>query len=49
MKGGYLIGVDCGTSSIRAGVFDLNGKMIAMSSQLLELKTPRAGWAEHDV
>jgi FGGY-family pentulose kinase len=49
MNDGYLIGVDCGTSSIRAGVFDLNGKMIAGSSQPLELKIPRVGWAEQDV
>jgi ribulose kinase len=49
MNDGYLVGVDCGTSSIRAGIFDLNGKMIAWSSQPLELKTPCVGWAEQDV
>jgi sugar (pentulose or hexulose) kinase len=37
MNDGYLVGVDCGTSSIRAGIFDLNGKMIAWSSQSLIL------------
>ncbi len=44
----YLIGIDCGTSSIRAGIFDLQGRMIAQSEYGFDLNIPRVGWAEQD-
>ena len=44
----YLLGIDIGTQSSRAALIDLEGKVVASSSQELELQTPRAGWAEQD-
>lgn len=42
----YVIGVDGGTESIRAGVFDTNGKALAFASSPYSTRFPRAGWAE---
>ena len=36
-KGSYLIGVDVGTGSARAGLFDLAGEMLAMARQDIRL------------
>ena len=44
--GPYLIGVDYGTESCRAGIFDLNGYPLAAQSTVYKLTHPRPGWAE---
>jgi FGGY-family pentulose kinase len=44
--GQYVIGVDYGTESCRAGVFDLDGRLLAAKSTAYRLTHPRPGWAE---
>ncbi len=46
--GPYLIGVDYGTESVRAGIFGLDGYPIAAQSTTYKLTHPRPGWAEQD-
>lgn len=42
----YTIGVDVGTSSARAGLFDLQGKRMAMAVEPIQIHTPQAEYAE---
>ncbi|OMQ21020.1 FGGY-family carbohydrate kinase [Serratia oryzae] len=42
----YFIGVDVGTGSARAGVFDLNGRMVGQASRAIELYRPKADFVE---
>ena len=42
----YVIGVDAGTESMRAGVFDLTGTVIAEGVTPIATRFPQAGWAE---
>ena len=44
----YLIGVDGGTESLRAAVFDLKGHPLAFASTAYETRFPHPGWAEQD-
>ena len=44
----YLIGVDGGTESLRAGVFDLQGRPLAFASTAYETRFPNPGWAEQE-
>lgn len=45
----YLIAVDAGTTSIRAGVYDLKaGKFIHRASQETTQSFPQSGWVEQD-
>ncbi|MEQ8967825.1 MAG: FGGY-family carbohydrate kinase [Azospirillaceae bacterium] len=44
----YVIGVDGGTESLRAGVFDLAGNPLAFASARYPTEFPRAAWAEQD-
>ena len=44
----YLLGIDGGTESLRAGIFDLNGTLIASASTAYETRFPNPGWAEQD-
>jgi sugar (pentulose or hexulose) kinase len=46
--GPYLLGIDCGTESCRAGVFDVNGRCLAVEATTYALTYPRSGWAEQD-
>ncbi|WP_374443856.1 ribulokinase [Stella sp.] len=48
MGGPYVIGVDGGTESLRAAVFDLAGRPLAMASAAYPTHFPRPGWAEQD-
>ena len=41
-----LLGIDMGTSSVKAGLFDLKGEPIAFADATYPLYTPRSGWAE---
>jgi ribulokinase len=43
-----LIGIDCGTTRLRCGVFDLKGKRITEADYQFKLKVPKVGWAEQD-
>ncbi|MGP0857506.1 FGGY-family carbohydrate kinase [Serratia sp. CY84636] len=42
----YFIGVDVGTGSARAGVFDLNGHMVGQASRAIDLYRPKADFVE---
>ncbi|MDX5629938.1 MULTISPECIES: FGGY-family carbohydrate kinase [unclassified Brenneria] len=42
----YFIGVDVGTGSARAGVFDLNGRMVGQASREIELYRPKMDFVE---
>ncbi len=44
----YVIGVDGGTESIRAGVFDLSGKPLAFASTPYKTNFPHPAWAEQN-
>ncbi len=45
-KKDYVLGIDMGTSSVKAGLFDLKGKPVAFSDETYPLYTPKSGWAE---
>ena len=42
----YVVGVDVGTGSVRAGLFDLHGRRQAIASAPIRMWQPHAGWAE---
>ncbi len=46
--GPYLLGIDFGTESCRAGVFDTAGHCVAVEATSYALEHPRPGWAEQD-
>ena len=48
VSGLYFIGIDGGTESVRAGVFDQEGTPVGFASRTYSLKHPRPGWAEQD-
>ncbi len=48
MAGQYFIGIDGGTESIRAGVFDLTGTPLAFAATPYETDFPKPGWAEQN-
>jgi xylulokinase len=43
-----LMGVDLGTSSAKAVIVDLEGRLLALAQQEYALETPHPGWAEQD-
>lgn len=43
-----ILGIDIGTSSAKAILFDLDGKEVTSASQSYPLSTPQAGWVEQD-
>ncbi|NNG05744.1 MAG: carbohydrate kinase [Inquilinus sp.] len=48
MEGPYLLGVDGGTESLRAGLFDTAGSPIGFASAAYPTHFPHPGWAEQD-
>jgi FGGY-family pentulose kinase len=46
--GPYLLGIDFGTESCRAGIFDTDGRLLASEATTHKLTHPRPGWAEQD-
>lgn len=42
----YVVGIDGGTESIRAGVFDLEGNGLAFASSAYTTNFPQPAWAE---
>lgn len=43
-----LLALDQGSSSSRAVLFDLKGKIVALAQRPVRTRRPKAGWAEHD-
>jgi D-xylulose kinase len=43
-----LLGIDAGTTSVKSGLFNANGKCLAVARQEYQLSTPHASWAELD-
>lgn len=43
-----ILGIDVGTSSTKAILFDLDGKEVTSAGQSYPLLTPQPGWAEQD-
>lgn len=46
---GYLLGLDNGSTAIKAGVFDFEGREVATAVGGAEVSTPRPGWYERDM
>ncbi len=43
-----LLGIDAGTTSVKSGLFNADGKCIAVARREYQLSTPRTNWAELD-
>lgn len=44
----YVLGIDGGTESIRAGLFDLEGTLVAARQKAYKTNFPQSGWAEQN-
>jgi FGGY-family pentulose kinase len=47
-SGPCVLGIDCGTQSLRAALFDLKGNMLASDSQEYPIRYPEVSWAEQN-
>ena len=47
-SGPFVMSIDGGTESLRVGVFDLQGRLLATAAQTYGTSFPRPGWAEQD-
>jgi len=45
----YLLGIDAGTSVIKAALFDVNGKELAVAQRPTRVLMPQSGWSETDM
>ena len=48
MAGPLLVGIDAGTTGIRALVFTPDGEVVAQAGRTVPLERPRPDWAQHD-
>jgi xylulokinase len=44
----FFLGLDVGTSSIKAAIFDGRGRTVARASEPLAMRVPQPGWAEQN-
>jgi xylulokinase len=44
----HLVGLDLGTSAVKAGLFDEAGQLLGMARRSYPLYAPQPGWAEQD-
>ena len=44
----HVIALDQGTTSSRAIIFDVNGKVVSLSQHPFAQIYPQPGWVEHD-
>ncbi len=45
-KGPCVLGIDCGTQSLRSAIFDLTGRMLASAAEEYPIDFPQVSWAE---
>ena len=45
----FLLGIDAGTSMVKAVVFDLSGQEVACVGKGLSIEIAKPGWAEQDM
>jgi L-xylulokinase len=45
----YWLGLDCGGTFIKAGLYDLQGKELGIARRNLTIIAPQPGWAERDM
>ena len=48
MAGKHVLGIDCGTQSLRTAIVDLEGNVVASATQECPIVHPRVGWAEQN-
>ena len=48
IKHGAILGIDVGTSALKAVIYDLRGQVMVINSQSYAYTTPKPGWAEID-
>ncbi len=48
-KEGYVVGIDSGTSMVKAALFDLNGNEIEVAARETPVQEPHFGWSEFDM
>jgi len=46
--GGFLLGIDVGTSAVKAGVFDAEGRLLGLGRASHRVDSPQPGWAQCD-
>ncbi len=44
----YVIGIDAGTEALKAGLFTMQGELVAIGQSAYATTFPRPGWAEQD-
>lgn len=44
----FVLGLDIGTTSVKACIFDLNGKLIVETEKMNSFHYPQQGWSEQD-
>lgn len=45
----YLLGVDGGSTTVKAALYDLQGNLICMHAEESEPIFPHQGWVEYDL
>jgi len=48
-RDGYFLGIDAGTTRIKAGLIGLDGALVALSSCDVDVRHHKAGWSEIDM
>ncbi|SEG80991.1 FGGY-family carbohydrate kinase [Bosea lathyri] len=48
VEASYVVAVDVGTGSARAGLFDLGGRQLARAERAIAMRRPQPDWAEQD-
>jgi len=46
---GYFLGIDAGTTRIKAGLIGLDGELAGLSSCDVDVRHNKAGWSEIDM
>jgi len=44
----YVFGIDCGTQSLRAGLYSADGALVVQATESYETRRDRVNWAEQD-